>query len=131
MGFTVTPTKNTYGVIGDKELKRFMGEIRGLRIQLAERIEVSHDVMVTDDQYPILLLGNDLFNKSKVQTLHYNDAEGIATIRSGDRVDVMELTLLSPEESRANQLPPAKEGPPAPAPTSYEHLALASIQRAE
>ena len=119
MGLTISPTQNTYGVIGDKELKRFIGEARDVRIQLAERVEITHNIMVSDDRYAIFLMGNDIFNKAKVQTLHYNDTEGIATIRFGDQIDVMQFTLLSPEESQAHRLPSVPEIGTS-APTSYE-----------
>ena len=50
---------------------------------------------MSNDQFPIMLLGNDIFNKSNVHTLYFNDKEELAIIAHGGMVDAMPLTLAS------------------------------------
>ena len=38
-----------------------------------EKLILTHDVMLSDDTFPLMLLGNDMFNADKVRTLYHSD----------------------------------------------------------
>ena len=38
-------------------------------MRLTPKVEVVHEVLISPDEWPYFILGNDLFNKEKVETI--------------------------------------------------------------
>ena len=94
---TIEPTIEEFGSVGSNTMQRYVGSVQ-CKVQLTPRICVAVKALVSPDDYALLLLGNDIFNKEVVRIIAYSDAEQLYTVSYNGQVDVMQRTLLTPSQ---------------------------------
>ena len=95
-------------------------------MRLTPKITVTNPCYISPDGYCLFLLGNDIFNKERVETLSQNDQTGVFLLRYENTVDVLPYQLMSSEERQKREAAFAKPAAgDTPALTSaYERSAM-------
>lgn len=73
-------------------------------MRLTPRIQITHQCYISPDNYCLLLLGNDIFNKEMVETIAQNETFGCYVLRHGNQIDILPYKLLSVEERRKREV---------------------------
>ena len=95
-------------------------------MRLTPKITVTNPCYISPDGYCLFILGNDIFNKERVETLSQNDQIGVFLLRYENTVDVLPYHLMSSEERQKREAASIKQAAAdTPALTSaYERSAM-------
>ena len=83
---------------------------------LTPRIVLDHQAYIGPETFPLMLLGNDLFNPEMVETLGHHESRSVLTLRYGNIVECLPYQQLSTEERKKREKlfrqPSAADGSP-------------------